>query len=52
MHYIEEENRQQFTLGFSLDELISKNNAVRIIDAIVEEIYRSNTSRFDLKGKK
>src|ERR1039458_2780333 len=52
MHYIEAENRQQCTMGFSLDEIISIDNAVRIIDAIVEEIYKSNTERFDLKGKK
>lgn len=52
MHYIESENRQQFTMGFSLDEIISIENAVRIIDAIVEEIYQANKSRFDLKGKR
>ena len=51
MHYIEEENRLQYTMGFSLDEIISKYNAVRIIDAIVEEIYKSNKSRFDIKGQ-
>jgi transposase len=50
MHYIEAENRQQCTMGYSLDELISKENAVRIIDAIVEEIYRNNKERFDVKG--
>ena len=42
MHYIEADNKQQCTMGFSLDELISQNNAVRIIDAIVEEIYNRN----------
>ena len=52
MHYIESENRQQFTMGYSLDEIISTENAVRIIDAIVEQIYKSNTQRFDVKGKK
>lgn len=52
MHYIESENRQQCTMGFSLDEIISIDNAVRIIDSIVEEIYHANKSRFDLKGKR
>ena len=42
MHYIEAENRHQCTMGFILDEIISTDNAVRIIDAIVEEIYKSN----------
>jgi transposase len=51
MHYIEEENRHQCTMGFSLDELISRENAVRIINAIVEEIYKSNKERFDIKGQ-
>lgn len=51
MHYIEAENRSQCTMGFSLDEIISQDNAVRIIDAIVEEIYKSNKKSFDVKGQ-
>lgn len=51
MHYIESENRHQFTMGYSLDEIITSDNAVRIIDAIIEEIYKANRERFDIKGK-
>jgi transposase len=51
MHYIEEENRQQSTMGFSLNEIISCDNAVRIIDALVDEIYKNNKERFDIKGQ-
>jgi transposase len=51
MHYIEPENRHQSTMGFSLDEIISQENAVRIINAIVEEVYKANRERFDNKGK-
>ena len=50
MHYIEAENRHQCSMGYSLDEIIKIDNAVRIIDAIVEEIYKSNNKRFDIKG--
>lgn len=51
MHYLEEENRQQCTMGFSLDEIIHINHSVRIIDAIVEEIYKANQVRFNIKGQ-
>lgn len=50
MHYIESENRHQYTMGYNLDEIISSDNAVRIVDALVEEIYKSNKKMFDKKG--
>jgi transposase len=51
MHYIESENRHQCTMGYCLDEIITLDNAVRIVDAIIEEIYKANSKRFDKKGK-
>jgi len=46
MNYLQPVNRNQLTLMNSLDDLISENNNVRIIDLVVEKIVLSNPEKF------
>ncbi len=51
MHYKEGENRNQLMLAVSWDDLIGKNNPVRIIDALIENIVDNNLEDFNYKGQ-
>ncbi len=47
MNYIEQQNRNQYQLMSCLDDLVSANHPVRIIDKIVDSIVSSNKERFE-----
>jgi transposase len=47
MHYIEPLDRNQYQLMSCLDDLVSANHPVRIIDKIVDSIVSSNKERFE-----
>lgn len=47
MKYIQSADREQYQLMSSLDDLISANNAVRIIDKIVDSIVLNNKEEFE-----
>jgi len=47
MKYIEPADRNQYQLMSSLDDLVSPNHPVRIIDMIVDSILSSNKARFN-----
>ena len=51
MHYIIPENRQQFVLMQSLDDLVSANHYVRLIDTLVDAIVSANPEQFAYKGQ-
>ena len=51
MHYIPTADRQQFTFLQSLDDLVSAEHPVRIIDEIVESIIAANPEGFSIKGQ-
>lgn len=51
MHYIKAENRQQYTLANSLDDMISLDHPVRIIDMVIEKILQQSPEQFAHKGK-
>ena len=51
MHYKEGKNRNQVMIAIAWDDLISKNNPVRIIDALIENIVNSNPKKFQYKGQ-
>jgi len=51
MTYIQPVNRQQFTLMNKLDDLISPDNPVRLLDAIIEKIIFENQGQFNISGK-
>jgi len=46
MNYLQPADRQQLTLMNSLDDLVSENNIVRIIDLIIDQIVKSNPNKF------
>jgi transposase len=48
MPYYEPENREQYTLS-TIDEMVSSNNIVRIIDLMVEKMIRENPEEFRRK---
>jgi len=47
MKYIESADRHQYQLMSSLDDLVSPNHPVRIIDMIVDSIISSDKERFN-----
>ena len=49
-NYIEPQDRKQSQLSFCLDELVSADHVVRIIDSIIDSIVINNMTRFE-KGK-
>jgi transposase len=51
MHYIQPTNRSQIKLFPEVENWVSKNNAVRLIDLIVEKTVMSNPEEFIWKGK-
>lgn len=51
MHYIEPANREQFMFLNCLDDLVSQEHYVRLIDLAVEHIVEANAERFTYKGK-
>ncbi len=50
MHYIQETNRAEIKLFPEVENWVSKNNPVRLIDLIVEKIVSSNPDKFIWKG--
>lgn len=51
MHFIIPEDRNQQTLFGKLDDLISEDNPIRLLDALVEKIIGGNMDRFTQKGQ-
>ncbi len=51
MHFITPEDRNQFTLYGRLDDLISEDYPIRLLDALVDSIISSNIERFTQKGQ-
>jgi transposase len=51
MHFIKPNDRHQSVIFGSLDNLVSSDHPVRIIDAIVSNIVSSNPAEFEHKGK-
>ncbi|MFQ5582852.1 MAG: IS1182 family transposase [Calditrichia bacterium] len=51
MHYITPEDRHQFTFMQSLNDLVSSEHYVRLIDVIVDEVVGANKAQFCKKGK-
>ena len=47
MNYIEPLDRNQYQLMNCLDDLVSTNHLVRIIDKVVDSIISSNKERFE-----
>jgi transposase len=47
MNYIEPLDRNQYQLMSCLDDLVSPNHPVRIIDKVVDSIVSSNRERFE-----
>lgn len=45
MSYLAPSNRYQYTISVCLDDLISKDNPVRLIDEIVEQIVKENEDK-------
>jgi len=52
MHYIIPDDRQQVTFMQSLDDLVSFENYVRLIDALVDAVVSANQNQFVYKGQK
>jgi transposase len=50
MHYIEPADRTQFVFLNKLDDMVSKDNIVRLLDYLVEAIVKSNPLEFGDKG--
>lgn len=51
MHYIQPKDRYQTTFFTALDDYVSQDNPVRILDFIVESIVRDNPEAFIYKGQ-
>lgn len=51
MHYIQGTNRAEIKLFSEVDNWVSKNNPVRLIDLIVDKIVLSNPDEFIWKGQ-
>lgn len=51
MHYILPEDRHQLSLSNHMDKWISEENAVRLIDLLVDKIVLSNPDKFASKGQ-
>lgn len=52
MHFIKPTDRNQAVIFGSLDNLVSRENPVRIIDAIISSIVQNNPKEFEYKGKR
>ena len=53
MRYKETEHRSQLTLFNNLEDLISSNNPVRLIDALLDQLNKKDPVQFNNgKGKK
>jgi transposase len=50
MHYIEPADRSQFIFLNKLDDMISKENIVRLLDFLIEAIVKANPLEFGDKG--
>jgi len=51
MHFVKQKDRTQTVIFGSLDNMISRDHPVRIIDAIISNIVRSNPEKFEYKGR-
>lgn len=51
MHYIEPCNRNQLTLASHMEDWITKDNVVRLIDVLVERIVKSDPESFATRGQ-
>jgi len=51
MHFIEPSDRTQFTFYSKLDDLVTEDHPVRLLDLIVNQIVNSNIEKFTLKGQ-
>lgn len=51
MHYIQGTNRAEIKLFSHIDDWVSPNNPVRLIDLLVDKIVLSNPDKFIWKGK-
>ena len=50
MHYIEPKNKDQLRLDNHIDQWVSRDNPVRLIDVIIDKIIQSNPAKFEWKG--
>lgn len=50
MHFIPQQDRSQMTFMSSLNDLVSPDHPVRIIDAIVDSILSASPEKFEYKG--
>ena len=51
MHFIEPNDRTQFSFFGKLDDLVTEDHPVRLLDMIVDQIVNSNIEKFTLKGQ-
>lgn len=51
MHYIFPEDRHQVTFMQSLDDLVPPDHYVRLLDALIEAVFKANPSDFAYKGQ-
>lgn len=51
MHYIQPYNRNQTLFFSSLDDFVSSEHPVRILDAIISKIVKNNPEKFKHKGQ-
>jgi len=51
MHYKSQKNKDEILLFQSYDQLISKNNPVRLLDLLIDKIVSSNSDKFIWKGQ-
>ncbi len=51
MHYIFPEDRHQVTFMQSLDDLVSPDHYVRLLDALIDSLFKANPSDFAYKGQ-
>ena len=52
MHFIPQQDRYQMTFMSSLNDLVSPDHPVRIIDAIVDSILSASPEKFEYKGQR
>ncbi len=50
MHFIKPENRRQSSLFSSLDDFISSENPVRLLEEIVDQVVKVNPDQFLRRG--
>jgi transposase len=51
MHYIEPIDRDQLSLASSMNDWVSKDNVVRLIDALVDRIVKAQPDSFATRGQ-